>query len=135
MSEYIEYHSCLSICKTDIEYANGHKAWYLEGKLHREDGPAIEYLNGTKEWWLKGKLHREDGPAIEYPNGDNYWYLNDELHCENGPAIERANGTKAWYLEGEQLTEEEFNLRMNPVRELTVEQISELLGFEVKVVK
>jgi hypothetical protein len=23
-------------------YANGHKHWYLNGKLHREDGPAIE---------------------------------------------------------------------------------------------
>jgi hypothetical protein len=65
----------------------------------------------------------------------NYWYLNGELHREDGPAIERANGTKAWYLNGKQLTEEEFNRKMNPVRELTVEQISELLGFEVKVVK
>jgi hypothetical protein len=24
----------------------------------------VEYLYGTKEWWVKGKLHREDGPAI-----------------------------------------------------------------------
>ena len=24
-------------------YPNGDKSWYLNGKLHREDGPAIEY--------------------------------------------------------------------------------------------
>jgi len=31
------------------------KRWYLKGKLHREDGPAIEWANGTKHWYLKGK--------------------------------------------------------------------------------
>lgn len=34
------------------------------------------YLDGTKECYLNGRLHREDGPAIEYPNGTKYWYLN-----------------------------------------------------------
>jgi hypothetical protein len=24
---------------------------------------------GTREWWIEGKLHREDGPAFEYKNG------------------------------------------------------------------
>ena len=27
---------------------------------------------------MNGKLHREDGPAIEYANGYKSWYLNDE---------------------------------------------------------
>ena len=35
------------------------------------------YTNGNKSWYLNGKRHREDGPAIEYVNGDKYWYLND----------------------------------------------------------
>ena len=60
-------------------YADGHKEWYLNGKRHREDGPAIEYADGTKCWYLNGKLHREDGPAVEYSNGDKHWYLNDKL--------------------------------------------------------
>ena len=34
---------------------------------------------GTKFWYLNGKLHREDGPAIEYPNGDGFWYLNGKM--------------------------------------------------------
>ena len=59
--------------------------------------------NGTKSWHLNGKLHREDGPAIEYANGGKEWYLNDERHREDGPAIERTNGSKHWYLSGKQL--------------------------------
>jgi len=38
----------------------------------------VEYPNGTKYWYLNGKRHREDGPAVEYPNGTKYWYLNNE---------------------------------------------------------
>ena len=34
--------------------------------------------NGTKFWFLNGKRHREDGPAIEYDNGYKAWYLNDK---------------------------------------------------------
>ena len=48
------------------------------------------YSDGTKEWFLNGELHREDGPACEWPNG-----------------------SKSWFLEGKELTEEEFNARMN----------------------
>ena len=40
----------------------GTKRYYLNGNLHREDGPAaewakpaIEYANAYKEWWLNGK--------------------------------------------------------------------------------
>ena len=32
--------------------------------------------NGTKEWYLNGKRHREDGPAYEGANGSKWWYLN-----------------------------------------------------------
>jgi hypothetical protein len=32
----------------------GTKHWYLNGKYHREDGPAIEYANGDKEYWILG---------------------------------------------------------------------------------
>ena len=45
------------------------KAYYLNNRLHRLDGPAIENSNGIKEWWVNGKRHRLDGPAIIYLNG------------------------------------------------------------------
>tara|TARA_Y100001956_G_scaffold56034_1_gene55020 strand:- start:172 stop:408 length:237 start_codon:yes stop_codon:yes gene_type:complete len=65
--------------------------------------------NGNKCWWLNGKLHREDGPAIEWADGDKWWYLN-----------------------GEEVTEEEV---MNPVEEMTMEEICKALGKNVKVIK
>ena len=30
-----------------------------DGKYHRIDGPAVEYTNGDKKWYINGKLHRE----------------------------------------------------------------------------
>jgi len=54
-------------------YDNGMKKWFLNGKLHREDGPASEYANGSKHWWMNGELHREDGPACEYADGSKSW--------------------------------------------------------------
>jgi len=66
---------------------------------------------GTKEWYLNGKQHRVDGPAVEYANGTKSWYLNGKRHRVVGPAVERADGTKAWYLNGEELIEEEFHAR------------------------
>jgi len=44
--------------------------------LHREGGPAIEWANGDKFWYINGKIHRTDGPAVEYANGSNLWYIN-----------------------------------------------------------
>ena len=93
------------------------------------------YANGDKLWYLNGKLHREDGPAVDYANGDKSWGLNGKLHREDGPAVECANGTKSWYLNGEYLTEEEFNDRMSPTVEMTMAQINEALGKKVKVVE
>jgi len=81
--------------------ANGSKKWYLNGKLHREDGPALEYADGDKEWWLNGEFHREGGPAVEYADGSKSWYLNGKLHREDGPALEYADGRKSWYFHGQ----------------------------------
>jgi hypothetical protein len=52
------------------------------GKLHREDGPAMEFANGEKRWYLNWKLHRENGPAIEWIDGSKYWYLNGIHYSE-----------------------------------------------------
>ena len=93
-------------------YDNGNKYWYLNGKLHREDGPAYEGASGTKAWYLNGKLHREDGPAMEYANGDKYWCLNDK-----------------------EVTEKEHKRMTSKVVEMTVAEISKALGKQVKVVE
>ena len=83
--------------------SDGTKRWYLNGKRHREDGPAVEYPNGTKEWRLHGKYHREDGPAIERANGSKEWFLHGKLHREDGPACEYPGGRRRWYLNDEKV--------------------------------
>jgi hypothetical protein len=65
--------------------ADGTKYWYLNGKYHRENRPAIEYSNGTKEWFVNGRQHREDGPAVEYTNGSKQWFIDGKnLKTQSG---------------------------------------------------
>ena len=87
----------------------GTKRWYLDDKLHREDGPAVEYTDG-RTWYLNGKLHRVDGPTMEYYNGSKFWFLNDNLHRTDGPAIECADGSKRWFLNNKEFTESEWRV-------------------------
>ena len=98
-------------CGYEIQYdAQGHRVvWYLDGKRHRTDGPAVEWADGTREWWLNGKTHRTDGPALEWANGDRFWFLNGRRHRTDGPACEWANGDREWYLNGKRHTEEDFD--------------------------
>ena len=93
------------------------------------------YDNGTRQWYLNGKRHREDGPAIEYADGSRYWYLNGKSHREDGPAFEHPDGRRSWYLNDVEYTEEEFIKKTAKVKELTVAEIETLLGYTVKVVK
>ena len=85
---------------------NGDKLWRnKDGKLHREDGPAIERANGDRSWWVNGKKHRLDGPAVE-SGGAKFWYVNGERHRLDGPAIEYANDDKdkEWYANGKKFS-------------------------------
>ena len=51
-----------------------HQSWYLNGQLHRTDGPA--YVDGDYQvWYLNGQRHRTDGPAVVHGNYQ-VWYLN-----------------------------------------------------------
>jgi hypothetical protein len=51
------------------EYYNGTKYWYLNGMLHRLDGPAVEHYSGYKRWYLNG---------INYPEEEWFELLNDD---------------------------------------------------------
>jgi hypothetical protein len=74
---------------------NGDKSWYINGKRHREDGPAAEYINGFKSWWSNGERHREDGPAVINSNGYKEWWLNgvkiEQPLLSNVKAIDKEN--------------------------------------------
>jgi hypothetical protein len=58
---------------------HGETFYYIKGTniLHREEGPAMEWYDGTKVWYLNGKCHREDGPAAILYGGKEQWYLYD----------------------------------------------------------
>ena len=94
------------------------KKWYLNGLLHRIDGPAIEWVSGTMEWYQHGARHRLDGPARVtfvteewYQHGARHrldgpayisktatvWYKHNKLHNPNGPAKTWKDGSEEWY--------------------------------------
>ena len=118
----------------------GTKHWYLNGKLHREDGPAIEGINGYNVWYLNGKCHRENGPAIENSNGDNVWLLNGKRHRKDGPAVEYSNiflswFFKEWWLNDEQITKKQHKKATRKHKEYTVSELECMLGGKIKIVK
>jgi len=87
-----------------FEWADGHKEWWVDGKRHRDGGlPAIEWVNGTKAWWVDGKMHRDGGlPAFVWSNGHKEWWVDGKRHRGDGlPAVEWNNGSKEWWVDGE----------------------------------
>jgi hypothetical protein len=65
----------------------GDQEWFLNGKRHRTDGPAVIEAGGEGivRWFNNGYLHREDGPASKAPNGAKGWYLKDKLIVYTSP--------------------------------------------------
>jgi hypothetical protein len=62
--------------------------------------------------------------------GSESWFNKEgKNHRENGPAVVSYNGHEEYWIDGKQ--------RPNPnvIKELTVAEIEELLGYRVKVVK
>ena len=48
--------------------------------IRYDENSGVPDLNGSKFWYLNGKLHRLDGPACEYATGYKAWYKNDQRH-------------------------------------------------------
>ena len=70
--------------------------------------------DGTNHWYLNGKRHRTNGPAVECADGTKAWWLNGNRHRTNGPAVECASGTKEWWLNGIQMTEADWKAAVAP---------------------
>ena len=86
----------------DIRYLNA------ENEFHRTDGPAIESSNGNKEWYINGKRHREDGPAAEWFT-QKFWWVNDKMHRLDGPAQISDYGYVEWWINGRKYSKVEHN--------------------------
>lgn len=69
--------------------------WFQEGRLHREDGPAVveQGVIEGEHYFRHGLYHREDGPAFvrHYLDGGDppisIWFRQGHLHREDGPAL------------------------------------------------
>lgn len=59
-----------------VSTPDGSMQWLVNGKRHREDGPAVVRSCGTKEWFLYGVPHRADGPAVERSNGEVAFFMH-----------------------------------------------------------
>lgn len=86
--------------RTTYYYASGNKHgeyWYVDGLLHREDGPAkIEYTDTGKKkaefWYFNGQYHRPgDKPAVTKWSNDRKVY-------------------ESWYTHGQRLKVVEYDL-------------------------
>ena len=69
-----------------VEHPDGEKWWYLNGKLHRTDGPAIEYADGTKSWYLNGEVQRSEKPSDKNPEDKT---PNQEYSSKPNPGMNR----------------------------------------------
>jgi len=70
-----------------------------------------EYSGGTVKYFQNGKLHRENGPAIDRPDPRGVcskdwhtvrraeWYYNGKRHRENGPAVIWTSGFQVVQIE------------------------------------
>jgi hypothetical protein len=76
---------------------HGGQEWKLNGKLHRNNAPAIIASDGMQIWIRHGKWHRDDGPAVIGADGSQIWYINDQRHRVGAPAIVRPNGEQQWF--------------------------------------
>jgi hypothetical protein len=82
--------------------------YYIGGKLHREDGPAVIGPQGWVKYYINGKLHRDDGPAVIWTSGSVEYYNKGKRHREDGPAVIYASGEKIYYLDDKLYREDDY---------------------------
>lgn len=66
------------IVNISLKHINDGTYVYVNYKLqlHNDYGPAIIGSSVGVEYWVNGAMHRLDGPAKESPNGSKYWFVD-----------------------------------------------------------
>jgi hypothetical protein len=77
-----------------------------DGRLHREEGPALVHANGSVKWYRHGRRHREGAPACVYVNGTRKWYEDGLRHRDGGPAATYPDGRRIWFERGVKIRQE-----------------------------
>lgn len=138
---FITSGSNLTIPLDHVKYLidNGYQCFDNKGLLHNSYGPA-HIDTDSEQWWIHGKLHRVDGPALIVniePDAINTilnkivlkinkvfktsfkvnlsskgysWHRYGKKHREDGPAIDFPY-KKEYYLEDVQYSYEEWSRR------------------------
>lgn len=75
----------------------------------------VQRFQNSTRWLLNGKFHREGGPAIVYDNGSKSWWKNDKLHRVDGPAFEESNGNHLYFIEGTQYSKTAFETQISKI--------------------
>ena len=65
--------------------------YYKKGTriYHNPYGPAYINKQGYKEYFIDGKIHRLDGPALIFNNYDQQYWINDECLTKQEFEIKR----------------------------------------------
>jgi hypothetical protein len=84
------------------EEGTGAVFYLLDGRLHREDGPAVELADGTEQYFYEGALHRDDDlPASVLSTGEREWYRYGAQHRDHDlPAVVHPDGTSIYIVDG-----------------------------------
>jgi hypothetical protein len=83
--------------KRERESLNGwvvHKRWgykthYVNGVIHKDDGPARVYDYGRVIWYKNGKKHKEDGLADVNTDGTGNYWLNGRWFSDDEAKYKR----------------------------------------------
>lgn len=106
--------------------------WYINGKLHRDNEPAIEWAEGGQDWYQHGKRHRTGGPAISFAGGvDGSWLINDKLHRLDGPAVNFETKQQWYYINDISYSKQTFPKGVQKwvsYIEVTTEDIKQAIG-------
>ena len=97
------------------KYKHSEKGQYWFNKqqlLHNKLGPAYVYSKHTKQWYINGKLHRLDGPAVMHPSYNEY-YIDGKKYSEED------FDKKIKEIKGLQQTVEPYDVDLNDLGEAT----------------
>ena len=94
---------------SEFKYFDGYYIDDTKAAYYNLDG-TYKDRTGIIQTFVNGELHKNDGPAVEWPDGSSAWYVGGKLHRIDGPAYETDSGYKSWYINGKLITELEHKL-------------------------
>ena len=88
LNSKLSFIECYSIDQEQTDENLPEQAWDKEtyhelfGEYTNDYVPIDTRSTGSKHWFVHGKRHRTDGPAIEWGDGTKFWYLNGKRLTE-----------------------------------------------------